>query len=42
MEDQCTVGKPLLMVIPPEGITLYCPIHPKGHFIKGSSIRMSC
>ena len=37
----CTRGKPLLMVIPPEGITISCPVHPNGHFIKGPN-RISC
>lgn len=35
---QCTANKPLLLVIPPEGITIPCPIHEKGHFVKGSSM----
>jgi hypothetical protein len=35
MVDQCTANKPLWMVIPEEGITIPCPVHPKGHFIKG-------
>lgn len=33
----CTRGKPLLMVIPPEGTTISCPIHPAGHFCERSA-----
>lgn len=32
---RCTRGKPLLMIIPPEGITIPCDIHPEGHFVYG-------
>lgn len=31
----CTLGKPLWMVIPPEGIHIQCPVHGQ-HFIPGS------
>lgn len=37
----CTANKPLLMVIPPEGTTITCPIHPQGHFIQGTAIYLS-
>lgn len=30
--EQCTLHKPLLIVIPPEGVTIPCPVHPEGHF----------
>lgn len=39
--DQCTALKPIWMVIPPEGITIPCPVHPKGHFLKGPSVSWS-
>jgi len=32
---QCTAHKPLLMVIPPGGTHLSCPVHPEGHHIYG-------
>jgi hypothetical protein len=32
---ECTARKPLLMVIPSEGTTIPCPVHPEGHFITG-------
>ncbi len=37
-ESQCTLNKPLWMVIPPEGVHISCPAHPEGHHIYGSSI----
>jgi hypothetical protein len=36
---ECTLNKPLWMVIPPEGAHLSCPIHPNGHHIYGPSVR---
>ena len=33
----CVLGKPLMMVIPPEGIHLSCPVHPAGHHVYGQS-----
>jgi hypothetical protein len=35
---QCTLNKPLWIVIPPEGIHLSCPVHPEGHHIYGHGI----
>lgn len=35
--DLCTLHKALCLVIPPNGITIFCPIHKKGHFIMNSS-----
>ena len=40
MVDRCTARQPLMMVIPPQGVTISCPIHKGGHFIRGSSIRL--
>jgi hypothetical protein len=34
MVDQCTLTKPLLMVIPPGGTYITCPVH-GSHFIQG-------
>ena len=42
MYNMCTALKPLMMVIPSEGITISCPIHEKGHFIRGPKYRLSC
>jgi hypothetical protein len=39
--SECTLGKPLWMVIPPEGVHLDCPAHPEGHHIFGSPTWMS-
>ena len=36
--SQCTLVKPLWMVIPPEGTHISCPVHPEGHHIYGSGI----
>lgn len=30
--EQCTAHKPLLIIIPPEGTIIPCPVHLKGHF----------
>jgi hypothetical protein len=35
---ECTLNKPLWMVIPAEGIHLACPVHPEGHHIYGTQI----
>jgi hypothetical protein len=35
---ECTLYKPLWMVIPPEGVHISCPVHPEGHHIYGSGI----
>jgi hypothetical protein len=35
---QCTLNKPIWMVIPPEGVHISCPVHPEGHHIYGSPI----
>src|ERR1700675_1387454 len=35
---ECTLNKPLWMVIPAEGIHLHCPVHPEGHHIYGNQI----
>jgi hypothetical protein len=35
---ECTLNKPLWMVIPAEGIHLSCPVHPEGHHIYGNQI----
>ena len=37
----CTLNKPLWLVIPPEGIHLSCPVHPEGHHIYGSIVTCS-
>jgi hypothetical protein len=37
-DAQCTLNKPLWMVIPPEGVHLSCPVHPEGHHVFGSSV----
>jgi hypothetical protein len=34
-ESQCILNKPLMMVIPPGGVHLDCPVHPEGHHIFG-------
>lgn len=36
--SQCTLNKPLWMVIPPEGVHIPCPVHPEGHHIYGSPV----
>lgn len=36
--NQCTLSKPLLIVIPPKGIHLSCPVHSAGHHIYGSRV----
>ena len=36
--SQCTLNKPLFMVIPPGGVHLSCPVHPGGHHIDGPGI----
>lgn len=36
---ECILGKPLLMVIPPEGVHLSCPVHGK-HFLAGSRMTL--
>jgi hypothetical protein len=35
---ECSLNKPLWMVIPAEGIHLHCPVHPEGHHIYGNQI----
>ncbi len=37
-ESQCVLNKPLMMVIPPGGVHLECPIHPEGHHVFGPQI----
>lgn len=37
--SQCTMNRPLSMVIPPQGVHLSCPVHPAGHHIFGSQVR---
>ena len=37
-ESQCTLTKPLWMVIPPEGVHISCPVHSEGHHIPGNGI----
>jgi hypothetical protein len=37
-EAQCTLRKPLWMVIPPEGVHLDCPVHPEGHHVYGPRV----
>lgn len=37
-ESQCTLNKPLWMVIPPGGVHLECPVHPDGHHVFGSQV----
>jgi hypothetical protein len=38
-DPRCTLGKTIWMVLPPGGVTLPCPMHAKGHFIRGSAPR---
>lgn len=37
-ESQCVLNQPLMMVIPPGGVHLDCPVHPAGHHIFGNQI----
>jgi hypothetical protein len=37
-EAQCVLNKPLMMVIPPGGVHLECPVHPEGHHVFGSPL----
>lgn len=37
-ESQCVLNKPLMMVIPPGGVHLSCPVHSDGHHIFGPSV----
>lgn len=37
-ESQCTLNKPLFMVIPPGGVHLECPVHPEGHHVFGPQV----
>lgn len=37
--SQCCLNKPLMMVIPPGGVHLSCPVHPEGHHIHGQQVR---
>ena len=39
-ESQCVLNKPLMMVIPPGGIHLECPVHPEGHHVFGQQVYM--
>lgn len=39
-EAQCVLNKPLMMVIPPGGVRLSCPVHPEGHHVFGSQVYM--
>lgn len=36
-QSQCTMNKPLLLVIPPGGIHVACPIH-GSHFLVGPQV----
>lgn len=36
--QRCTLNQPLMMVIPPEGVHLDCPVHSAGHHIFGSGV----
>ncbi len=38
-ETECVLNKPIFMVIPPQGVHLPCPAHPKGHHVYGPRIR---
>ena len=35
---ECSLHKPLWMVIPPGGVHISCPVHPNGHHIFGSQV----
>ena len=37
-ESRCVLNQPLMMVIPPGGVHLSCPIHPEGHHVFGPEI----
>jgi hypothetical protein len=39
--EECSLNKPVLMVIPDEGIIISCPCHLEGHFIRPSVV-ISC
>ncbi len=41
MFNRCTAWKPLMMVIPPDGITISCPVHKDGHFIRAPQVRLT-
>jgi hypothetical protein len=34
----CVLEKPLMMVIPPQGVHLDCPVHLEGHHIFGPQV----
>ncbi len=38
VEAQCVLNKPLMIVIPPEGMHLSCPVHPEGHHVFGTGV----
>lgn len=38
IESQCVLNKPLMMVIPSQGVHLSCPVHPAGHHIFGPQV----
>lgn len=40
LEQQCPLNKPLMICIPPEGMHISCPIHPKGHYLQGQRVWM--
>ncbi len=35
---ECSLRKPLWMVIPPGGVHIPCPVHPGGHHIFGPQV----
>ena len=38
-ESQCTANKPMLLYVPAgQHVHIYCPVHPEGHVIYGSSV----
>lgn len=37
-DSQCVLNKPLMMLIPPQGVHLSCPVHPGGHHVFGPQV----
>jgi hypothetical protein len=35
--SMCIMNKALSIYIPPGGMKIFCPEHPEGHFLQGSS-----
>ena len=37
-ESRCVLNQPLMMVIPPGGVHLECPVHSEGHHVFGPQV----